>query len=87
MGWKVVLLSFLHIATLVDAMSKLDRFWSMDTNVGTSALHSWVVSSAAIFVLMALILSMYLIFDHLIAYNQPEVRPTFGFQDRFLAFS
>ncbi|KAH6800088.1 organic solute transporter ostalpha protein [Perilla frutescens var. hirtella] len=41
-------------------------------DVGTSALHSWVVSSAAIFVLVALILSMYLIFDHLIAYNQPE---------------
>ncbi|KAH6759133.1 organic solute transporter ostalpha protein [Perilla frutescens var. frutescens] len=41
-------------------------------DVGTSALHRWVVSSAAIFVLVALILSMYLIFDHLIAYNQPE---------------
>lgn len=84
MGWKVVLLSFLQVATLVDAMSRTERFWSVDVNMGTSALHSWVVSSAAIFVLVALVLSMYLIIDHLIAYNQPEVRPAFAFRDRSL---
>ncbi|KAL1543700.1 protein LAZ1 1-like [Salvia divinorum] len=72
MGWKVVLLSLLHIATVVDAMSRSERLWSLGMYVGTSALRSWVVSSAAIFVLVAVILSMYLIFDHLIAYNQPE---------------
>lgn len=82
MGWKMVLLSLLQVASLVDAMSRTERIWSVDMNVGTSALHSWVVGSAAIFVLVALILSMYLIIDHLIAYNQPEVRPTFAFRDR-----
>ncbi|XP_027339272.1 protein LAZ1 homolog 1 isoform X2 [Abrus precatorius] len=33
---------------------------------------SWTVFSSSIFVLVALILSMYLIFEHLAAYNQPE---------------
>ncbi|KAG6432532.1 hypothetical protein SASPL_104111 [Salvia splendens] len=72
MGWKVVLLSLLHIATVVDAMSRSERFFSLGMYVGTSTIRNWVVSSAAIFVLVAVILSMYLIFDHLIAYNQPE---------------
>lgn len=77
MGWKVVLLSLLYIATLVDSTSRSGRFWSVNMNVGTSPLYIWTVSSAAIFLLVALILSMYSIFEHLAAYNQPEVRPAF----------
>ncbi|KAL0351587.1 UNVERIFIED_CONTAM: protein LAZ11 [Sesamum calycinum] len=72
MGWKEVLLSSLYLATLVESTSRSGRFWSINVGVETSALYSWAVSSAAVFVVVALVLSMYLIFEHLAAYKQPE---------------
>ncbi|KAL2232278.1 protein LAZ1 homolog 1-like [Sesamum indicum] len=72
MGWKEVLLSSLFLATLVESTSRSGRFWSINGGVETSALYSWAVSSAAVFVVVALVLSMYLIFEHLAAYKQPE---------------
>ncbi|KAL0326071.1 UNVERIFIED_CONTAM: protein LAZ11 [Sesamum radiatum] len=65
MGWKEVLLSSLYLATLVESTSRSGRFWSINVGVETSALYSWAVSSAAVFVVVALVLSMYLIFEHL----------------------
>lgn len=73
MGWKGVLVLFLCLATLGESTNRLERFWSVNLNAGTSALYSWAVTSAAVFVVVALTLSMYLIFEHLAAYNQPEV--------------
>lgn len=36
-------------------------------------LHSWPILTAGIFVSVTLLLSFYLMFEHLGAYNQPEV--------------
>ncbi|KAA8538313.1 hypothetical protein F0562_027864 [Nyssa sinensis] len=46
--------------------------WSIGLHTGATLLYSWTICSAGIFVLVALVLSMYLIFEHLAAYNQPE---------------
>ncbi|KAL0432272.1 UNVERIFIED_CONTAM: protein LAZ11 [Sesamum latifolium] len=72
MGWKGVLVLLLCLATLGESTNRLETFWSVNLNAGASSLYSWVVTSAAVFVAVALILSMYLIFEHLAAYNQPE---------------
>ncbi|KAL2241895.1 protein LAZ1 homolog 1 isoform X1 [Sesamum indicum] len=72
MGWKGILVLLPCLATLGESTNRLERFWSANLNAGTSSLYSWVVTSAAVFVAVALILSMYLIFEHLAAYNQPE---------------
>ncbi|KAG8389802.1 hypothetical protein BUALT_Bualt01G0016300 [Buddleja alternifolia] len=74
MGWNGVLLSLLYLATLGESTDRLGRLWSVNVNLnaGTSSLYSWAVTSAAIFVVVALVLSMYLTFEHLGAYNQPE---------------
>ncbi|KAI3460503.1 hypothetical protein Pfo_017166 [Paulownia fortunei] len=72
MGWRGVLVSLLCLATLGESTDRLARFWSVNLKAGTSSLYSWAVTSAAVFVMVALVLSMYLIFEHLAAYNQPE---------------
>ncbi|KAL0323276.1 UNVERIFIED_CONTAM: protein LAZ11 [Sesamum angustifolium] len=72
MEWKGFLVLLLCLATLGESTNRLERFWSVNLNARTSSLYSWVVTSAAVFVAGALILSMYLIFEHLAAYNQPE---------------
>lgn len=72
MEWKVVFLSLLYLATLVESTGRAGRLFFEGLNAATSSLYSWAVSSAAIFVVVALILSMFLIFEHLAAYNQPE---------------
>lgn len=79
MGWNGVLFSFLSLATLGESADRLGRFWPVSIIAGTSSLYSWAVTSAAVLVVVALILSMYLIFEHLAAYNQPEVRLDFKF--------
>ncbi|KAL6527505.1 hypothetical protein OROGR_016595 [Orobanche gracilis] len=72
MGWGAVLVSLLCLATFGESTDRLSRFWPVDLSAGTSSLYNWAVTSAAIFVMVALVLSMYLIFEHLAAYNQPE---------------
>ncbi|KAF3445555.1 hypothetical protein FNV43_RR10731 [Rhamnella rubrinervis] len=46
--------------------------WPVNLGTESAVAFSWPVFSASIFVLVALVLSMYLIFEHLAAYNQPE---------------
>lgn len=46
--------------------------WLLDLDAKSPSVYSWAISSASIFVLVALVLSMYLIVEHLAAYNQPE---------------
>ncbi|XP_022841986.1 protein LAZ1 homolog 1 isoform X1 [Olea europaea var. sylvestris] len=72
MGWKGILLSLLYLASLVESASRPGKFWSIDINTGSSSLYSWTICSAAIFVVVALVLSLYLIFEHLASYHQPE---------------
>ncbi|KAL2585888.1 hypothetical protein AAZV13_13G019800 [Glycine max] len=46
--------------------------WHQNLGVDSTGTVSLTVFSASIFVLVALVLSMYLVFEHLAAYNQPE---------------
>ncbi|KAE9445387.1 hypothetical protein C3L33_22715, partial [Rhododendron williamsianum] len=46
--------------------------WLINLGSEPTLLYSWTICSASIFVFVALVLSMYLIFEHLAAYNQPE---------------
>ncbi|GFP80201.1 transmembrane protein 184c [Phtheirospermum japonicum] len=72
MGWRGVLVSLLCLATFGESSGRMSRFWPVVLDSGTSSLYSWAVTSAGIFVIVALLLSIYLIFEHLSAYNQPE---------------
>ncbi|CAI9115651.1 OLC1v1016615C4 [Oldenlandia corymbosa var. corymbosa] len=79
MKWKGVIFLLLSLASLVESTSRAGKLWSQvlatgsnDVGVRSSLLYSWAVCSAGTFVLVALVLSMYLIFEHLAAYNQPE---------------
>ncbi|XP_052189043.1 protein LAZ1 homolog 1 isoform X2 [Diospyros lotus] len=46
--------------------------WPVNLFVGQTLLYSWTICSASLFVLVALVISMHLIVEHLSAYNQPE---------------
>ncbi|KAI3717969.1 hypothetical protein L1987_69924 [Smallanthus sonchifolius] len=72
MGWREVLLSLSFTLTLAESSSRSLSMWSMKLDAEHSFLHSWTIFSSSFCVLIALILSMYLIFEHLSAYNQPE---------------
>lgn len=48
------------------------KAWVLEMATGQSTLYNWSITSASIFVVTALVLSIYLIFEHLAAYNQPE---------------
>lgn len=62
--------SFLHSN---DSSSHFSEVWALSFGAETATAFSWTIFSASVFVLVALVLSMYLIFEHLAAYNQPEV--------------
>ncbi|KAF7829751.1 protein LAZ1-like protein 1-like [Senna tora] len=44
----------------------------LNLGLDSTRTFSWTIFSSSVFVLVALVLSMYLIFEHLAAYNQPE---------------
>ncbi|KAL2503671.1 Protein LAZ11 [Abeliophyllum distichum] len=58
MGWKGVLISLLFLATLGESTSRSAQFWPVSLSTMSSSLHSWAVCSAAMFVVVALVLSM-----------------------------
>ncbi|CAL5203995.1 unnamed protein product [Lathyrus oleraceus] len=71
MGLLNVLCSCIFLFTVVESTSRSGSMWPGIGGESTGTV-SWTVFSASIFVLVALVLSMYLIFEHLAAYNQPE---------------
>ncbi|KAK3043803.1 hypothetical protein RJ639_000502 [Escallonia herrerae] len=72
MKLRGVLLCLFSIITLVESSGRSAQMWSFNLGAGPNIVYSWTICSASIFVLVALVLSMYLIFEHLAAYNQPE---------------
>ncbi|GMH01038.1 hypothetical protein Nepgr_002877 [Nepenthes gracilis] len=72
MGWSGILYSFFFLLNLVESSSRSTKIWSHNLSTGPTFLYSWTITSAGIFVLVALVLSTYLIIEHLAAYNQPE---------------
>lgn len=74
MEWRGILVSLFFILSLAESSGRSGLLWSINLGGGQTFIYSWSIWSASLFVLVALFLSMYLIFEHLSAYNQPEVR-------------
>ncbi|KAH7525170.1 protein LAZ1 homolog 1 [Ziziphus jujuba] len=72
MGWRNVFYCFSFLFALVESTSRSGKMWSTNMDAESGVVFSWPIFSASIFVVVALALSMYLIFEHLAAYNQPE---------------
>ncbi|XP_020206324.1 protein LAZ1 homolog 1 isoform X1 [Cajanus cajan] len=72
MGLVDILCCSLFLFTLVESTSRSGIMWSLNGGLESTGTISWTVFSSSAFVLVALILSTYLIFEHLSAYNQPE---------------
>jgi len=73
MGLIDILCSSIFLFTLVEATSKSGTLWPLKLGMEFTGTISWTVFSSSIFMFVALVLSTYLIFEHLAAYNQPEV--------------
>lgn len=73
MGLMDILCSSIFLFTVVESTSRFGSMRPLNIGVESAGAVSWTVFSSSIFVLVALVLSMYLIFEHLAAYNQPEV--------------
>ena len=73
MGWKWVFYGFFFLLTVGESAAGSGKIWYLELATGTTSLYSWTIASSSIFVLTALVLSLCLIFEHLAAYNQPEV--------------
>ncbi|KAK9110414.1 hypothetical protein Sjap_018474 [Stephania japonica] len=70
MAWKRIFCAIFFYFTLVDSSSRTEKVWPL--SFGVRSFYSWPVISAGIFVTVALVLSFFLIFEHIAAYNQPE---------------
>lgn len=68
-----MLYSLFFLLTLVESSVGSGKMWLPNLGVESAIFFSWPILSASIFVAVAFVLSMYLIFEHLAAYNQPEV--------------
>ena len=73
MGWMSGFGWLFFFFTLVESSGRSGKMWLLNVGTESSFVIDWPIFSASIFVLVALVLSMYLIFEHLAAYNQPEV--------------
>ncbi|KAL7176234.1 hypothetical protein ACSBR2_029731 [Camellia fascicularis] len=72
MNGKGVLFSLFLVLTLVESSGSSGKMLPINLGSGATFLYSWTMCSAGVFVLVAFVLSMYLLFEHLAAYNQPE---------------
>ncbi|XP_014522367.1 protein LAZ1 homolog 1 [Vigna radiata var. radiata] len=67
-----ILCSSRFLFTLVEATSRSGAMWPLKLEMESTVTIGWTVFSSSIFMFVALVLSTYLIFQHLAAYNQPE---------------
>ncbi|XP_028230062.1 protein LAZ1 homolog 1-like isoform X3 [Glycine soja] len=72
MGLLDIVCSSIFLFTLVEATGRSGIMWPLKIGVESTGTITLAVFSSSIFVLVALVLSTYLIFEHLAAYNQPE---------------
>lgn len=72
MGWRGVFYFSFFILSVVESSARSQKIWPMELGGKTTSVYSWSIFSSSIFVFVALIMSTYLIFEHLSAYNQPE---------------
>ncbi|XP_020246729.1 protein LAZ1 homolog 1 [Asparagus officinalis] len=72
MAWKGVLCSLLLLSSLAESSSRSWKSFSQNLDLQSYMLPSWPILSAGIFVMVSVVLSLFLIFEHLSIYNQPE---------------
>ncbi|KAI4330975.1 hypothetical protein MLD38_029211 [Melastoma candidum] len=72
MGFGRVLYGLVLLLPLVESSARFSNTWLPNHGVDASVTLTWTTLTASIFVIVALVLSLYLIFEHLAAYNQPE---------------
>lgn len=72
MAWKEAIISLLLVFSLVESSSRSREMLSINLSVGSNLLPSWPILSAGIFVLVAVVLSLFLVIQHLAVYNLPE---------------
>ncbi|KAJ0976946.1 hypothetical protein J5N97_012420 [Dioscorea zingiberensis] len=72
MAWRGACFVLLLFLSLVDSTSRSMGMWPPQLDGGANFSPSWPIISAGFFVLVALVLSLFLIFEHLAVYSQPE---------------
>jgi len=86
MEWRGILCSLLFIVSVGESSSRFGIMWHPNLGVDSGQYLTWPILSASVFVVIAILLPMYLIFEHLASYNQPEVCYYF-FNTHFVVFS
>ncbi|EPS65100.1 hypothetical protein M569_09679, partial [Genlisea aurea] len=72
-AWKAVLILSFCLSPMIESTNRFTGLLlSINMIAGTSSLYDLAVTSAGFFVVVALVLSLYLVFEHLASYNQPE---------------
>ncbi|KAG5246017.1 transmembrane protein [Salix suchowensis] len=72
MDWRVAFCSLFFLFKMVESTTQSGKVWALYLGAESVVNVSWPIFSASIFVILALVLSLYLTFEHLAAYNQPE---------------
>ncbi|KAJ6852612.1 protein LAZ1-like protein 1 [Iris pallida] len=72
MAWKGVFCLLLLIVSMAESSSRPMNIFSHNLGVESNILSNWPILSAGIFVMVSVVLSLFLIFEHLAVYNQPE---------------
>ncbi|KAL9234206.1 hypothetical protein vseg_009101 [Gypsophila vaccaria] len=72
MEWRWAVYVLFIALNVRESFGRTGKTWLPELSDGPTTLYSWSVVSASIFVLIALVLSVYLIIEHLASYNQPE---------------
>lgn len=76
MEWRGILCSLFFILSMGESSSRFRLMWLPNLVAvvdDAENTFTWPILSASVFVLVAILLPMYLIFEHLASYNQPEV--------------
>ena len=87
MGWRRVFFYTLFILfKMVESSSRSGKMWLLNLSSEAAPKFSWTILSAGVFVFAALVLSTFLIIEHLASYNQPEVCcvPSFDWNSKVL---
>ncbi|PKA57459.1 hypothetical protein AXF42_Ash013647 [Apostasia shenzhenica] len=72
MTLKLVLCSFTLLISLVKSSNFSRNMLHLSLDEDPNRLMSWPIVSAGLFVFIALVLSLFLVFEHLVVYHQPE---------------
>ncbi|KAJ1694427.1 hypothetical protein LUZ63_011125 [Rhynchospora breviuscula] len=72
MAWNRSSFLVLLLLPLGKSLGRMEKFFSLDLARETKSVPSWPVFTAGVFVAAALVLSLFLIIEHLSSYNQPE---------------